>query len=434
MRSRRRLALPPPLLVAAWIALAGLAAPAAEAAKAPCLPDQAQPKCKAWKAKIVSVTDGDTVTAKVKQRGGWSKPTRIGLVGVQAMELTKYRRKNRQGECHSIEATERLEALIKNEVVRLTALNGSATGPSEPLPRGIAYKPGASWTDVGSVLLAEGHGLWYPDPKEWAWNAAYAKLAAQAAGHGVGLWDTDSCGAGPPPTSPLQLKVKWDAEGVDESNVNGEFVRITNPTASAVPLGGWWIRDAIARRYTLPAGAAVPAGGSILVRMGNGSSNASTYFWGQPHPVFQNVIGGGKAIGDGAYLFDPDGDLRASRVYPCFVGCAEPLTGKVDFTVHAADPESVRLANTSGGPIDLSEYEVESVPYFYEFARGTVLQPGQAITLVVKQRPEDDTQFVKGWGMNKFLFGDQRDVVTLRNPLGAPVVCAAWGGETCPSV
>ena len=29
--------------------------------------------------------------------------------------------------------------LIGNEVVRLTALTGSATGPSEPLPRGIAY-------------------------------------------------------------------------------------------------------------------------------------------------------------------------------------------------------------------------------------------------------------------------------------------------------
>ena len=45
-----------------------------------------------------------------------------------------------------------------------------------------------------------------------------------------------------------------------------------------------------------------------------------------------------------------------------------------------------------------------------------------------------DTQFVKGWGFSQNLFADAKDVVTFRNPAGAPVVCAAWGGETCPDV
>ena len=38
------------------------------------------------------------------------------------------------------------------------------------------------------------------------------------------------------------------------------------------------------------------------------------------------------------------------------------------------------------------------------------------------------------WGHTDPLFGDKSDVVTLRNPLGAPVVCDAWGGEKCPQV
>ena len=94
----------------------------------------------------------------------------------------------------------------------------------------------------------------------------------------------------------------------------------------------------------------------------------------------------------------------------------------------------MQIANSSAGPIDLSEYEVESAPYFYEFSQGTVLQAGEAITLVVEQDPSSDTQFVKGWGFNKALFADGKDVVTLRNPLGAPVVCDRWGGARCPRV
>lgn len=432
MRIRRGLALPPLALVGSLV-LAGLVAPAADAARVNCLPGQKQPKCKSWVAKVVAVGDGDSVTAEIKKRGGWSKRTRIRLVGVQAMGLTRQGR-NRQGPCHSVEAAKRLDALVRNKIVALIARTGSATGPSQPLPRGVVIKQGGRSKDVGSVLLTEGRVLWHPDPKEWARNNAYARLAGQAAQRGVGLWDTDYCGAGPQQADPLQLKVKWDAEGVDSSNVNGEFVRISNPTANAVSLGGWWVRDTTDRRYTFPAGAAVPAGGSIVARVGSGASDASTYFWGQGNAVFQNVVGGQLGIGDGAYLFDPDGDLRAWRVYPCAVGCVEPLQGKVDFSAQPKNPESVRIANTSSGPIDLSEYEVESVPYFYEFARGTVLQPGEAITLFVARDPAADTQFVKGWGHARPLFGDQKDVVTLRNPLGAPVACAAWGGETCPSV
>jgi hypothetical protein len=178
----------------------------------------------------------------------------------------------------------------------------------------------------------------------------------------------------------------------------------------------------------------LPAGESIELRVGRGTNTANGQFWGQGRPVFENVVGGSQGVGDGAYLFDPQGDLRYWQIYPCSVGCDESLKGKVGFTVAAGSPESVHIANTSGGPIDLSEFEVESVPWFYEFQRGTVLQAGEAITLFVKRDPAMDTLFVKGWGLDSFLFTENRDVVTLRNPLGAPVLCAAWGGESCPTV
>jgi hypothetical protein len=58
--------------------------------------------------------------------------------------------------------------------------------------------------------------------------------------------------------------------------------------------------------------------------MGKGSNTADTFFWGQLDPVFENIKRGQRGIGDGAYLFDPQGDLRAWRMYPCHGACAGP--------------------------------------------------------------------------------------------------------------
>ena len=33
--------------------------------------------------------------------------------------------------------------------------------------------------------------------------------------------------------------------------------------------------------------------------------------WTLAHPMFENPPPDGRALGDGAYLFDPQGDLRA---------------------------------------------------------------------------------------------------------------------------
>lgn len=414
MRSKRGLALPS--LLVSSVAVAGLFAPASEAARGPCVPGQGQPKCTLWKGKVTAVRDGDTVKVAIKKGKRFGKPQNIDVTGIQAMETTK-----RSSECHGAEARDRLKALVLNKKVRVSARTAGRH-------RSLAVKK----RDVGSLLVAEGHALWIPETTEWAWNNTYARLSQFAARSGDEIWDSDSCGAGP--NAALRLKVKWDADNADGGNVNGEFIRVTNADpVNAVSLAGWWARDSALRRFTFPAGTVVPAGGSIELRVGGGPRGGSTYHWGQGRPVFENATGGSQGIGDGGYLFDPQGDLRYWQVYPCSVGCTEPLAGKVGFTAQPKSPESVQITNNSGGPIDLFEYEVESAPFFYEFKPGTVLQAGEAITLFVQRDPAMDTQFVKGWGRSQNLFADARDIVTLRNPQGAPVVCAAWGGETCPS-
>ena len=442
MRTTRRLALP--LLLVASTLLVGLPAPAADAARGPCLPGLKKPTCRIWTGKVLAVADGDTIHAKVRLRSGWSPRTKIRLLGLQAMELSDYSRaRGRRGECHAVGAAERLEFLlqgrrVKRRKIRVAARHpGSTTqGPRRRLRRGVAFRQGGRWRDAGAVLVREGLAIWSPNRREWAWNRRYAKLAAQAALDGRRIWDTDACRPGPHQALPIQLKVKWDAAGTDPRNPNGEFVRITNlDPLNPLPLGRWWLRDSFLRRYTFRASTMVPAGGSIRLRVGKGRSDGSTIYWGKRDPVFENVIGGRRAIGDGAYLFDPHGDLRAWQVYPCRIGCADPLKGRVSITARKQAPEAIRVANTSNGPIDLSEYEVESVPWFYEFDRGRILAPGESILIFVGPDPRKDTQFIEGWGFDKYLLGDKKDVVTLRNRLGAPITCHAWGpGKRCPRV
>jgi micrococcal nuclease len=325
---RTRFALPLLLFLAA---LVGYPAAAEAVRRGPCIPGTKRPKCRVWTGKVVAVADGDTVNVRIRQNGHWSERKDVRLLGIQAMELTDYSRAHgRRGECHAVEAAERLEFLlqgrrVKRRKIRLASFRASSktAGRRGRLRRAIAYKTGGHWQDVGAMLMREGHVLWDPNGKEWAWNRRYGDLAAQAASARVGLWDTDFCGTGPWSGAALELKLRWDAPHSDGHHVNGEWIRIKNDDPlAALPLHRWWVRDSALRRYRLPRIAVVPPGGSVRVRVGKGTDTLSNFFWGQPDPVFENVKRGRRAIGDGAYLFDPQGDLRAWRMYPCRPGCA----------------------------------------------------------------------------------------------------------------
>ena len=60
----------------------------------------------------------------------------------------------------------------------------------------------------------------------------------------------------------------------------------------------------------------MPPGGEITVYDGRGDSTESEFYWGLNYPAFENVTRDEKAMGDGAYLFDPQGDLRLRSSTP----------------------------------------------------------------------------------------------------------------------
>lgn len=305
------------LLVALTVSIAAaVAQPArAEAASGPCTPDAGSPRCQYSYGKATFIADGDTVDVRLS--GGALR--RVRLTGVNAMEQTRYSRypSRRRGACHAVAATARLEQLIRQgrRRVRLAAQDPASVA-GRRLRRQVSTRIGGRWVDLGRVLVAEGHALWLPHGVEHAWNRDYRQLAQAAADRRMRLFDPQGCGRGPGADIQPGLRVRWDARGDDGRNVNGEWAEVTNPGPGSLPLGRWTFRDSSARRFRFPRGTVVVAGASVRVHVGRGPQGPRRFHWGLPGPAFENASRGRRAMGDGGYLFDVRGNLRAAVIYP----------------------------------------------------------------------------------------------------------------------
>jgi len=306
-------------LLALAATLAGALAAPAPAATGPCIVgDPGSPACRVWTGKVATVHDGDTMSIAVKGDGRTGL-VRVRLTGVQAMEQTVYSSyaSRRRGECHALAATARASGLVRRARGRVRlAAQDERSHSGHRVRRSVAVRLGGRWVDLGRILIGEGHALWLTNPVENAWNRQYHALAEQAAAAGKRLWNPQSCGAGPSAGAALRLRLNWDADGSDFENPADEWMRIVNDGGSAVPLGGWWVRDSALRRYRIPAGTVVAPGGAVTVHVGRGQDGGGHFFWGLAEPAFENASYDQRGIGDGAYLFDPQGDLRAWEMYP----------------------------------------------------------------------------------------------------------------------
>jgi micrococcal nuclease len=279
--------------------------------------------------KVVFVDDGDTVDVDIKG-DHTSRPARIRYIGIQAMELHVYSKtlSKLRGECWGVEAARTLHAMLYHKQVRLTARHSTSKSSVNPRPlRTVSVQQNGHWVDTGGAQIDLGLAL--PDlrPDEYLHNGDYMMRGQRAAANHVGMYsDSAHCGVGPSQDDPLRTVINWDAAGNDSRNVNGEWIDIFNDGSSPVSLAGWWIRDAAyrgfkAHGYEFPSGAVIQPGSKIRLHVGRGDNDANTLYWGLKIPIFANVTNNAKMMGDGAWMFDPQGDLRAYQMYPCRYAC-----------------------------------------------------------------------------------------------------------------
>jgi endonuclease YncB( thermonuclease family) len=421
------------VLAAATLALPASASAQAPAYSAPCGPGANAPVCQFWTGKVTFTGDGDTLSVDID---GSDKVQHVRVTGINAMEEHAYTDDAlaRKGDCHAGEATDRLHYLVEQAGgrVRLAAQDPTSTSRGR-LRRAVAVLIHGKYRDIGRTMLIEGHALPLPTDDEWAWNVSYEILSERAAAAHRGLWDPSYCGDGPDDGAKLKLWANWDAPGPDRRNPNGEYVKIKNlDGANAISLAGWWVRDSGLRRYTFPPAAVVPPGGTITVYVGAGTDDGSNFFWNLSRAVFGNVTHNGKGDGDGAYLFDPQGDLREYMQWPCHTNCHDQLEGKVKVSAaYKRSNEYVSVANVSKDPVDLEGYRVDSPPYGYTIGGDSVLDPGQRMRIYVKGDPAADNHLERGWGLDHAILsgaGDKVRVLTLTDIL---IDCQAWGTASC---
>jgi hypothetical protein len=163
------------------------------------------------------------------------------------------------------------------------------------------------------------------------------------------------------------------------------------------------------------------------VHVGSGTNRRADLFWGVKTLVFED-----PPLGDGAYLFDPQGDLRAWMTYPCLVTCTDPYQGALALdAVGRGSDERVTLRNVSGGAVDLDGYRLENPPYKYVFGTNAAVAPGETLTLEVQGDPRRDTRLVKHWGKSKRILDDDGDVVRLATFRDITLDCFAYGNARC---
>lgn len=268
---------------------------------------------------VTYVGDGDTIAVDVAG-DGTRTPVHVRLAGIQAMELTVYSAtlSKIRGECWGPEATRRLSALLTGKTVRLTSRYATSNSLGREL-RYVAFRENGVWKDAGLILMREGLVIPAAHKVEYTRNRQYMATAQWAAAQRRGMYgDSDHCGYGPAQRQNFSIGVKWKGGAL----VNGEYMKITNYSSTTLSLGGWWVRDSALRRYTFPSTARVKPGGSIYVHPGRGRNTSTHLYWGLSAAIFEDVTSSPSYLGDGGYLFDPNGDLRRWRMYPCRWDCS----------------------------------------------------------------------------------------------------------------
>lgn len=379
-----------------FAALAGALGPATPASAA----------LKRWKARVVAVNDGDTIHVTLS-----GKRYTVRFAGVNTMET---------GTCNAAEAKKLVQRMgvRKGSIVYLYASKASSMAANGRILR---FVHNSRDKDIGARLLGRGLAMPYPSEKEPSRNARYVKLARRAAAKKLNIYNPADCRRGPRQGLKLGMRLMWDANLADDKDPNGEYVVVTNPSARALPLRGWVLRESSSFRYRFPRWAKIPARGSVTVHTGKlpagksqGWSDPATpqdkhFHWGWGRSIFGSERINGRVLGDGAYLFDPHGDIRSYAEYPCLgrgACTAEPLGASVSLHVHYAGTsfgkEWVEVTNTNtSANVDLTDYMLHSGGWTYDIAANTTLAPREKLR-VCMGTPSTCTQPFAGqqqyWG------------------------------------
>jgi len=313
-------------------------------------------------------------------------------------------------DCYANEATDRLTEILggANAIgasIILRSRNPSAIDRFGRLRRHIFIIKNGKEVNVGKQLVEEGLALPLTMTDENIYDAEYAKIAQEAKSRRIGLWSTigksatNHCPTSADSTNTsFNIIVNFDADGDDNTNVNGEWVKIKNTSGKSVDISNWWLRDSALHFFRFPNATMIDNNEEITVYVGKGTNSNNTFYWGNNIPIFDNSW-------DGVFLLDyldsrssttdlreiPRGNIKAAALYPCLVGCTDPLETKIIIEANPNAPgddnqnvngEWIRITNISDININLKNYLLHYVlagSRTYFFNTSTTLYPNDKL-------------------------------------------------------
>lgn len=386
------------------------------------------------KAKVVRVLDGDTID--VDRNFDGRIDARVRLIGLDAPE---------RGLCGSSAATAALARLLGRKVVTLSS-DSRPTGILNRLVRRVTVMVGGRKVDATTWMLERGWGVWMPRDGELTGSLAQHQAADRAAAAGIGWFDSDRCGLGPFNDNGLSMQVEYvsDAAGwmSPQQIRNQEFIRVRNDSSAPVSIDGWTLRVGNDRRRAVPAGGPIPPGQAVEIHVGSGTNTATDRYLGSGVPMMVNAsVDGGKHLGSGSYLIDPNNDIRAHMTWPCTLGCEDPTGGALVISEVMYDPpgpdsvdlnaEYVAITNRGNVPVRTGDIVLEVAFYHYELPTDHFLEPGE--TMIVRGGKGEATRLNRHIGAVTAALVNEGGRVLLRTYDAIVVDCVAWGTGRCPA-
>ena len=368
-----------------------------------------------WTGTVTRVVDGDTF--EVRLTNGTEQTIRVA--GINTNETSA------EPKCWADEATSRLEGLVMGKSVRLEARDAGSSAQGRPFRHVFVGS-----TNVAAKMLREGYGVPFLLPAEADYLDRYVAAFYEAADAARRIHDHDACGSGP--SAQLEMLVNGDADGTDTENLNGEFVQLRNTGSDTVSLNGWRLHDSAVDYYDFPANASIKPGGVLTIHVGSGVDKGQDLYMGFSRPIYSNI--------DGAFLLDPDGDMRAFDTWPCHGMCGPAALPRLVIDDvqydwpggnddHNPNGEWVKFRNAGPSSIDLRDWSFVSYPYVVYSTSSRVLAPGETLTLYIGQG--SNSRYELYWNKEKSILNNEGDSISAVSPHGDVAVCRAWGTGSC---
>lgn len=222
-------------------------------------------------ATVSRVISGDTLEL--------SEGRTVRLIGVNAPD---------DGQAHFEAARSFTENMVGGKTVKLEA----GSEPRNALDQELFYV----WLDdqlVNWELVRGGYANRAAKPPNIQYDVYIADAQSKAIEEHLGMWQPSEF------TLEINLIIA-DPIGVDEENLNSEFIQIANQAGTEVPMAGFTLFDAEGNTYTFTDEFILGVNQMVRVKSGCGRDTSFELYWCSSVPIWDNN-------GDTAFLLDVNG-------------------------------------------------------------------------------------------------------------------------------